>query len=451
MKSAVIILAAGLGTRMESELPKVLHKVASSPLLIHSIQTALDINAQKIIIVAGHGAGLVKDVALDYNHKAEVVIQSEQLGTAHAVDQAREALKDFDGDVFVLYGDTPFIDAEILTKMSEARTDGASIVVLGFETEIPSSYGRLILESNGDLDAIIEAKDTNEDQKKINLCNSGVICAPRKLLFELISEIDNTNANSEYYLTDIVKLARQRNLDCAAVHCPKENAMGINSRVELAEAESYFQKTTRTKMMLNGTTLVDPETVWFAFDTVVGRDVTIEQNVIFGPNTTVETGAYIHAFSHIEGAHISTGAIVGPYARLRPGAELANNSKVGNFCEVKNAQVGEGAKINHLSYIGDATIGNNANVGAGTITCNYDGVSKHHTEIGERAFIGSNTALVAPIRVGNDAMTGSGSVINRNIPDGALGLGRARQEIKEGFALKILNKLKSAKIDANKD
>ena len=451
MKSAVIILAAGLGTRMESELPKVLHKVASSPLLIHSIQTALDINAQKIIIVAGHGAGLVKDVALDYNHKAEVVIQSEQLGTAHAVDQAREALMDFDGDVFVLYGDTPFIDAEILTKMSEARTDGASIVVLGFETEIPSSYGRLILESNGDLDAIIEAKDTNEDQKKINFCNSGVICAPRKLLFELISEIDNTNANSEYYLTDIVKLARQRNLDCAAVHCPKENAMGINSRVELAEAESYFQKTTRTKMMLNGTTLVDPETVWFAFDTVVGRDVTIEQNVIFGPNTTVETGAYIHAFSHIEGAHISTGAIVGPYARLRPGAELANNSKVGNFCEVKNAQVGEGAKINHLSYIGDATIGNNANVGAGTITCNYDGVSKHHTEIGERAFIGSNTALVAPIRVGNDAMTGSGSVINKNIPDGALGLGRARQEIKEGFALKILNKLKSAKIDTNKD
>ena len=451
MKSAVIILAAGLGTRMESELPKVLHKVASSPLLIHSIQTALDINAQKIIIVAGHGAGLVKDVALDYNHKAEVVIQSEQLGTAHAVDQAREALKDFDGDVFVLYGDTPFIDAEILTKMSEARTDGASIVVLGFETEIPSSYGRLILESNGDLDAIIEAKDTNEDQKKINFCNSGVICAPRKLLFELISEIDNTNANSEYYLTDIVKLARQRNLDCAAVHCPKENAMGINSRVELAEAESYFQKTTRTKMMLNGTTLVDPETVWFAFDTVVGRDVTIEQNVIFGPNTTVETGAYIHAFSHIEGAHISTGAIVGPYARLRPGAELANNSKVGNFCEVKNAQVGEGAKINHLSYIGDATIGDNANIGAGTITCNYDGVSKHHTKIGERAFIGSNTALVAPIRVGNDAMTGSGSVINKNIPDGALGLGRARQEIKEGFALKILNKLKSAKIDTNKD
>tara|TARA_B100000795_G_C22791892_1_gene437381 strand:+ start:1 stop:1008 length:1008 start_codon:yes stop_codon:yes gene_type:complete len=335
--------------------------------------------------------------------------------------------------------------------MSDARTDGASIVVLGFETEIPSSYGRLILESNGDLDAIIEAKDTNKDQKKINFCNSGVICAPRKLLFELISEIDNTNANSEYYLTDIVKLARQRNLDCAAVHCPKENAMGINSRVELAEAESYFQKTTRTKMMLNGTTLVDPETVWFAFDTVVGRDVTIEQNVIFGPNTTVETGAYIHAFSHIEGAHISTGAIVGPYARLRPGAELANNSKVGNFCEVKNAQVGEGAKINHLSYIGDATIGDNANVGAGTITCNYDGVSKHHTEIGERAFIGSNTALVAPIRVGNDAMTGSGSVINKNIPDGALGLGRARQEIKEGFALKILNKLKSAKIDTNKD
>jgi bifunctional UDP-N-acetylglucosamine pyrophosphorylase/glucosamine-1-phosphate N-acetyltransferase len=451
MKPAVIILAAGMGTRMESELPKVLHKVGSTPLLIHTIQTALDIDAQKIIIVVGHGAELVRDVALDYNPKAEVVIQSEQLGTAHAVDQAREALKGFDGDVFVLYGDTPFIDADILTKMSGARTDGASIVVLGFETKIPSSYGRLILKSDGNLDAIIEAKDADKDQKNINFCNSGVICAPRKLLFELINEIDNTNANNEYYLTDIVKLARKRNLDCTTVHCPKENAMGINSRVELAEAEAYFQKTTRTKMMLNGATLVDPETVWFAFDTVVGRDVTIEQNVIFGPNTTVETGAYIRAFSHIEGAHISTGAIVGPYARLRPGAELANNSKVGNFCEVKNAQVGEGAKINHLSYVGDATIGYNANIGAGTITCNYDGVSKHRTEIGERAFIGSNTALVAPVRIGNDAMTGAGSVISKNIPDGALGLGRARQKIKEGFALKILNKLKNAKIATNKD
>ncbi len=445
MNSAVIILAAGMGTRMQSDLPKVLHKVAGAPLLIHSMRAGDGIDAQKTIIVAGHGAELVEKVALDYNPDAQIVIQSEQLGTGHAVDQARSALDGFDGDVFILYGDTPFISADTLSKMADARANGASVVVLGFDVPPPSGYGRLVMAADGSLDAIVESKDATDAQKSIRLCNSGVICAPSALLFDLIREISNENASGEYYLTDVVGLARKRDLKCAAVECSAQEAMGVNSRVELAVAEGYFQQNARRDAMLNGATLTAPETVWFAYDTVIGRDVIIEQNVIFGPDSTIESGAYIRAFSHIEGAHVSKGAIVGPYARLRPGAELANDSKVGNFCEVKNTQVGEGAKINHLSYVGDATIGDDANIGAGTITCNYDGVFKHHTEIGARAFIGSNTALVAPVRVGDDAMTGSGSIITKDIPDEALGLGRARQENKQGLALRLMNKLKAAK------
>lgn len=450
MNSAVIILAAGMGTRMQSDLPKVLHKVAGAPLLVHAMRTGEGIDAQKTIIVAGHGADLVQKAALDYNPDAQIVLQNEQLGTAHAVDQARDALSDFEGDSFVLYGDTPFIGAETLAKMAQARADGASVVVLGFDVPAPSNYGRLVLAADGSLDAIVENKDATAEQKQIRFCNSGVICIPNKLLFDLISEIGNENASGEYYLTDIVGLARKRDLKCAAVECTADEAMGVNSRVELAVAESYFQKTAREAAMLNGATLTAPETVWFAYDTVIGRDVIIEPNVVFGPETTIESGAQIRAFSHIEGAHVSTGGVVGPYARLRPGAELANDSKVGNFCEVKNAQIGEGAKVNHLSYVGDATIGDHANIGAGTITCNYDGVFKHHTEIGERAFIGSNTALVAPVRVGDDAMTGSGSVITKDIPDQALALGRARQENKPSLALKLMTKLKAAKAAKNK-
>lgn len=451
MNSAVIILAAGMGTRMQSDLPKVLHSVAGAPLLVHAMRAGEGIEAQKTIIVAGHGADLVKKAALKYNEDAEIVLQSEQLGTAHAVDQAREAMQGFEGDAFVLYGDTPFITADTLSKMATARADGASVVVLGFDVPPPSGYGRLVTAADGSLDAIVENKDATDAQKQISLCNSGVICADSALLFDLIAEIGNDNASGEYYLTDVVGLARKRNLKCAAVKCTAEEAMGVNSRVELAVAESYFQKNARHDAMVNGATLIAPESVWFAYDTVIGRDVIVEQNVVFGPDTTIESNAHIRAFSHIEGAHVSKGSVVGPYARLRPGAELANDSKVGNFCEVKNAQIGEGAKVNHLSYIGDATVGDGANIGAGTITCNYDGVFKHHTEIGERAFIGSNTALVAPVRIGHDAMTGSGSVITKDIPDEALGLGRARQDIKEGFALRMMNKLKAAKAALKKD
>ncbi|MDA7739969.1 bifunctional UDP-N-acetylglucosamine diphosphorylase/glucosamine-1-phosphate N-acetyltransferase GlmU [Amylibacter sp.] len=451
MQSVVIILSAGMGTRMQSDLPKVLHNVACEPLLIHSMRTASQIGAHKTIVVTGHGAKDVAKVATSFDPSAEIVNQSEQFGTAHAVDQTRKALLNFDGEVFVLYGDTPFIEPSTLLRMSKERNDGAKVVVLGFNTKRKSSYGRLIISPDGSLEEIVEYKDANTDQRKINFCNSGVICTDSKLLFNLIAEVENNNANNEFYLTDIVKLAKNKNLKCAAVECAENEAMGINSKVELANAETYFQTRKRIEMMLNGVTLIAPETVWFASDTVVGRDTIIEQNVIFGPEATVESHALIKSFSHIEGAHVSKGAIVGPFARLRPGAELANNSKVGNFCEVKKSQVGEGAKINHLSYIGDTKIGDNANIGAGTITCNYDGVSKHFTEIGESAFIGSNNSLVAPVRVGDKAMTASGSVITKDVPNGDLGIARAPQDNKKGFAVKFFKRLKAIKLANKKD
>ena len=451
MQSVVIILSAGMGTRMQSDLPKVLHNVACEPLLIHSMRTASQIGAHKTIVVTGHGAKDVAKVATSFDPSAEIVNQSEQFGTAHAVDQTRNALLNFDGEVFVLYGDTPFIEPSTLLRMSKERNDGAKVVVLGFNTKRKNSYGRLIISSDGSLEEIVEYKDANTDQRKISFCNSGVICTDSKLLFNLIGEVENNNANNEYYLTDIVKLAKNKNLKCAAVECAENEAMGINSKVELANAETYFQTRKRIEMMLNGVTLIAPETVWFATDTVVGRDTIIEQNVIFGPEATVESHALIKSFSHIEGAHVSKGAIVGPFARLRPGAELANNSKVGNFCEVKKSQVGEGAKINHLSYIGDTKIGDNANIGAGTITCNYDGVSKHFTEIGESAFIGSNNSLVAPVRVGDKAMTASGSVITKDVPNGDLGIARAPQDNKKGFAVKFFKRLKAIKLANKKD
>lgn len=451
MANAVIILAAGKGTRMQSDLPKVLHKVAGAPLLVHSMMSANGIQSEKTVVVAGHGSDLVQAAAHEFDETAQIVLQSEQLGTGHAVDQAHTALSDFEGDVFILYGDTPFIRAETLEKMAAKRADGASVVVLGFDVPAPSGYGRLVLANDGSLDAIVENKDATNAQKQITFCNSGVICAPRALLFDLISEVGNSNANGEYYLTDIVGLARKRDLTCAAVECDANEAMGINSRAELATAEAYFQNNARADAIENGVTMFDPSTVWFAYDTVIGRDVIVEQNVVFANGVTIETDAHIRAFSHLEGAHVSKQAIVGPYARLRPGAELADGAKVGNFVEVKNALIGEGAKINHLSYVGDAEIGENANLGAGTITCNYDGYFKHQTKIGARAFIGSNTMLIAPVSVGDDALTASGSVITKDVPDGDLALGRARQENKQGLALKLMNKLKAAKAALKKD
>jgi len=443
MAASLIILAAGQGTRMQSDLPKVLHQVAHAPLLAHAMHAGAALSPARTVIVAGHGAEAVEAAVAEIDETAQVVIQEDRLGTSHAVLQAREALEGAEGDAIVLYGDTPFIRPETLQAMLDARAQHA-VVVLGFEPAHPARYGRLFMDGDS-LEAIVEYKDATEAQRTIGLCNSGVICADAARLFALLDEVTNDNAAGEYYLTDIVSIARTHGLSCGVVKCREAETLGVNSRADLAAAESAFQQAKRAEALENGVTLTAPETVHFAWDTWLGRDASVEPYVVFGPGVTVETGAQIRAFSHLEGCHVSRGAVVGPYARLRPGTELSENAKIGNFVETKNATIAEGAKVNHLSYIGDASVGEAANIGAGTITCNYDGVFKHRTEIGARAFIGSNTMLVAPVRVGDEAMTGSGSVITSNVEDGALAIARARQETKPGLARRMFEKLKAAK------
>ena len=444
MSNSVIILAAGKGTRMESDLPKVLHHLAGAPMLLHVMSSSATLEPERLVIIAGHGADAVGAVARDYSETAQVVLQSEQLGTGHAVSQAKSALADCTGDVIVLYGDTPFVRPETLQALLAARKT-ADIVLLGFQAANAGRYGRLVMQGSA-VSRIVEYKDASEQERAITFCNSGVICAKADVLFSLLEAVGNDNASKEYYLTDIVQLANDRNLSVAAVHCDEAETMGINSRAELAQAEASFQSRTRMEMMALGVSLTAPETVYFAYDTVLGRDSQVEPNVVFGPGVTVENGAHIRAFSHLEGCHISSGAVVGPYARLRPGTELAENVRIGNFVEIKNARIEDGAKVNHLSYIGDANIGEASNIGAGTVTCNYDGVGKHHTEIGASVFIGSNTMLVAPVTVGDAAMTASGSVITKNVEPGALAIARSEQSNKPGLAVKLFAMLRRKKV-----
>lgn len=443
MATALIILGAGMGTRMNSEVPKVLHHIAGAPMLVHAMKSGASLSPEKTVVVAGHGADLVQAAAQDWDPEVTVAIQTEQLGTAHAVAQAQDALAGFSGDALVLYGDTPFIQPETLEAMAAARATH-DIVVLGFEAADPGRYGRLVTKGET-LEKIVEFKDTTDAERAITLCNSGVIMADCTALFQLIAKVGNENAAGEYYLTDIIGLARAQGLSATVVRCAEAETLGVNSRAELAGAEAQFQTRARRTALEDGVTLSDPETVYFAHDTVIGRDTVIEPNVVFGPGVTVESGALIRAFSHLEGCHVSRGAVVGPYARLRPGAELQEDTKVGNFVEIKSAVIAAGAKVNHLSYIGDATVGEKANIGAGTITCNYDGVFKHKTTIGAGSFIGSNTMLVAPVSVGKGAMTASGSVITEDVPDGALGLGRTRQVNKLKFATKLFDMLRAKK------
>lgn len=443
MSVALIVLAAGKGTRMQSDLPKVLHPIAHAPMLWHALRAGQVLEPEKTVVVAGHGADLVEASCKDYDPEIAIALQAEQLGTGHAVAQAREALAGFAGDALVLYGDTPFIDETTLQRMTEAR-QAHDVVVLGFEAADPGRYGRLVTE-NETLLRIVEFKDANETERAITLCNSGVVAAKADVLFDLIDAVDNNNASGEYYLTDIVGIARDRGLSSTVVRCDEAETLGVNSRPELAAAEALFQTKARQALIENGVTLLAPDTVFLSWDTVIGRDAEVEQNVVFAPGVTVESGARIRAFSHLEGAHVSRGAIVGPYARLRPGAELAENTHVGNFVEIKNAVLHEGAKANHLTYIGDAEVGEKTNIGAGTITCNYDGVFKHKTTIGKQAFIGSNTMLVAPVTVGDDAMTASGSVVTEDVPDGALALGRSKQVNKPNLAQKLFAKLRAQK------
>lgn len=448
MKTAMVILAAGKGTRMNSDLPKVLHPLAGAPLLVHAMRAGSSLEPTHTVVVAGHGIEAVRAAVADHDETAEVVEQHEQLGTAHAAAQARDILSGFEGCAFVLFGDTPFVRPETLAAMLEARASH-DLVVLGFEAADPGRYGRLVMAGDR-LERIVEWKDATEAERAISFCNSGVLACDAALLFDLIDAVGNDNAAGEYYLTQIAAIARARGLSATAVSCDEAETLGINTRAELAAAEAAFQARARVAAFEDGVTMPAPETVHFAFDTVIGRDTLIEPYVVFGPGVTIESGATIRAFSHLEGCHVSRGGIVGPYARLRPGAELAENVRIGNFVEVKNAQIGEGTKVNHLSYIGDATLGRQTNVGAGTVTCNYDGVMKHHTHIGDRVFIGSDTMLVAPVHVGNDAMTASGSVITSDVEPGALALARAPQVEKPGRALKLLEILKARKANARR-
>ena len=394
MHTAIVILAAGKGTRMKSEMPKVLHEVAGAPLLMHCMKTAQTIEPEHLIIVAGHGSEDVTKAAETYAPDSQIVTQSAQLGTAHAVAQSREILSGFEGDLIILYGDTPFIRPETLEKLAQARQK-SDLVILGFEANDPGHYGRLIT-SGTDLLEIVEYKEANAAQKDITLCNSGVLAGPAQLIFQLIEQVETSNNAGELYLTDCIALARAAGKSASVVTCPEAETLGVNSRRDLAQAEQVFQNNARAALMDAGVSLLAPDTVFLSFDTVIG-----------------------------------------PYARLRPGAEVANAAKIGNFVEIKNAQIGEGAKVNHLSYIGDADIGSDSNIGAGTITCNYDGVMKHHTQIGQNVFIGSNTMLVAPVDIGDGAMTASGAVITKNVPEDALALARAEQINKLGLARKL--------------
>jgi bifunctional UDP-N-acetylglucosamine pyrophosphorylase/glucosamine-1-phosphate N-acetyltransferase len=433
--SLAIILAAGKGTRMKSELPKVMHTLAGATLLAHVMKAARAAGIDRTAVVVGPGMGEVGAAASALDAKVQSFVQAKQLGTADAVKAARASFEAFKGDVIVLYGDTPLLSAQTL-KLVRAELDaGADLVVIGFQATDPTGYGRLLLDERGGLAAIREEKDANDEERALTLCNSGIMAfRSAKTLLDLLGRIGNDNAKGEFYLTDAVALARGDRLEARILLSDSEEVLGVNSRAELAEAEAAMQRRLRASAMANGATLVAPDTVFLSHDTHIGRDVVIEPNVVIGPGVVIEDGATIRGFSHIEGAHIGPGAIIGPFARLRPGAAIANDAHVGNFVEIKQAEIGEGAKINHLTYIGDASVGARANIGAGTITCNYDGFAKHRTEIGAGAFIGSNSSLVAPIKIGDGAYIGSGSVISKDVSPDALALTRSPQEERKGWA-----------------
>lgn len=439
---AVVILAAGQGSRMLSDLPKVLHKVGAVPMVGHALAAARSLNPARVVVVAGHGAEAVTKAVAKLDEDAQIALQTEQLGTGHAVAQALPLLDGFEGRVIVLYGDTPFISEDTLAAMIAHDAD---VIVLGFEAADPGRYGRLVTDADGNLLRIVEFKDADDATRAIRLCNSGVMAADASLLRQFVGQLGNDNASGEYYLTDVPGLARAAGHRAAVVTCDEAETLGVNTRAELARAEAIFQSRRRALALEDGVTLTAPETVFFALDTQIGRDAIIGPNVVFGPGVTIESEAEILAFCHLEGCHVSSGATVGPFARLRPGAELGGDVHVGNFVEIKNSVLDEGVKVGHLTYLGDAHVGERTNIGAGTITCNYDGVMKHRTEIGRDAFIGSDTMLVAPVSIGDGAMTGSGSVITMDVPAEALALGRARQVVKQGLAARLMQALREAK------
>ena len=424
-----VILAAGDSTRMKSAKSKVLHEVAGRPMIAHVVDAVAATGISSVALVVGRDAEKVAKAADIGGVKIKSCLQEQRLGTGHAVLAAREAIAEGYDDILVTYGDVPLQTAGPLLEARKALAEGSDIVVIGFHTDRPTGYGRLLVK-DGELMAIREEKDATDAERTVTWCNSGLMAINGRKALDLLSRIGNSNAKGEYYLTDLVEIARSLGGRVTAVDAPEVEMTGCNNRAELAVIERLWQERRRYELMLSGVTMIAPETVFLSYDTLIGQDALIEPNVVFGPGAVIDSGAVIHAFSHIEGAHVSEGATVGPFARLRPGADLAAGSKVGNFCEVKNGRIGEGAKVNHLTYIGDAVIGSGTNIGAGTITCNYDGVNKFETVIGKDAFIGSNSSLVAPVTIGDSAYIASGSVITSDVPDDALAFGRARQEIK---------------------
>ncbi|WP_097063817.1 bifunctional UDP-N-acetylglucosamine diphosphorylase/glucosamine-1-phosphate N-acetyltransferase GlmU [Sphingomonas guangdongensis] len=445
MPLAAIILAAGQGTRMKSDLHKVLHPLAGRPMLLHLVASVAELSPAHTVAVVGARREQVEAAVAP--HGVTIAHQAEQLGTGHAVAQARAALDGFDGDVLILYGDVPLVRAETMRAMIARlhADDAPASVVLGFRPADPGAYGRIIADGDGRIAKMVEFKDASTEERAVMLCNSGLMAVRTADLWALLDRVTNDNAAGEYYLPDIVMLAAADGRSSAVVETAADEVAGVNSRAELAAVEARWQAARRTQAMADGATLLAPETVWFSWDTAVGRDVLIEQNVVFGPGVSVADGATVHAFSHLEGAKVAGGASIGPYARLRPGAAIGAGARVGNFVEIKNAVFGAGAKANHLSYIGDASVGAGANIGAGTITCNYDGFGKYRTQVGAGAFVGSNSALVAPVAIGDGAIVAAGSVITRDVPADALGVVRGVQEVKSGWAAQFRDRMRARK------
>jgi bifunctional UDP-N-acetylglucosamine pyrophosphorylase/glucosamine-1-phosphate N-acetyltransferase len=444
-----IILAAGEGTRMFSAVPKVLHEVGGLPMVSHVIRAAQAAGSGGIAVVVGPGHGKVEAAVLALAPQATIAHQAERLGTAHAVRAARDALEGAEGNVIVLYGDGPMVQRQTLISLTERLDAGADIVVVGFEPPDPLRYGRLLVK-DGRLVAIREYRDATEEERQIGLCNSGIMGFRAKALRQVIDRIGNENAKGEYYLTDAVEIANGDGMRVEHTVADADEVLGIDDRTRLAHAEKLFQELRREDFLNTGVTLRDPGTVYFSYDTEIGRDVVIEPNVVFGPGVKIEEGVVIRAFSHIEGAIVGAGATIGPFARLRPEAVIAAGAHIGNFVEIKKPDIGPGAKDNHLTYIGDASVGAGTNVGAGTITCNYDGINKHRTIIGENVFLGSNSSLVAPVTVGDGAYVGSGSVITEDVEPDALALGRARQVNKPGHAPQIRARAEAFKASKRK-
>ena len=432
---AAIILAAGKGTRMKSDLHKVLHPIAGRPMLAHLLASVAELQPAKLVVVVGDKAEQVEPLVREFG--GVVALQDPQHGTGHAVQQAEAALAGFDGDVLILFGDVPFVRTETMRRMLARLAEAQGAVVAAFRPGDPKHYGRILTEGDGTIRKMVEYKDASEAERALDLCNSGLMAVRAGELWPLLARIGNRNAAGEYYLPDIVMLAAGDDKASFVVEVATAEVEGVNSRAELAAAEAAWQTRRRAEVMAEGATLLAPETVWFSHDTKLGRDVLVEPNVFFGPGVSIGDQVRIRAFSHIEGASVGAGAEIGPFARLRPGTALGAGTKIGNFVELKNATLGAGAKASHLTYLGDAEVGAGANIGAGTITCNYDGYFKHRTQIGAEAFIGSNSALVAPVSIGAGAIVGAGSVIIRDVPAGDLALARGEQQGRPGWAARF--------------